>query len=292
MLDRGIGIAGIALALIAIIAPFRWPKMPRWMTDVGLAFGTLLMGLAVGLVLGEQGSSARPDSVETPINASTDMNGPPIALGRGGRATVEGNRSRAVGGDAGESGLWAGGAGGDAIVKGDDSAARGGAGSNSPQPDGRGGRRTKSPGELENLPTAFWPYGYGGRGANAPEYNRRLGILAQIRADFIRTFPDDKAFVDAGVDPVPVAWVNKRLEEIGEVWRVLMGDGGYILPPLEVATDHPAERLHLQHRQSRQKERSSKGATRQFAGDGCLCLLQAVPIQPFGQFLISDPCPL
>ncbi len=83
-----------------------------------------------------------------------------------------------------------------------------------------------------NLPTNMWPYGRGGAGSNAPEYNRRLLILVAIRRDYIGIFPDEASFINAGVDPVPVAWVNKRLEESGEVWRVEMGAAGYILPPL------------------------------------------------------------
>jgi len=131
----------------------------------------------------------------------------------GGYTSVEGSRSSAVGGDAGESaesGRCLGGSRGNAVVKGDDSRARGGNGGNCGQADGRGGRRTKSPGELENLPTAMWPYGYGGNGANAPEYDRRLDILTQIRTEYAQAFPTDKPFVDAGVDPVPLDWVNKK----------------------------------------------------------------------------------
>jgi len=156
----------------------------------------------------------------------------PTSDGRGGDATVAGNRSGAVGGNAGESGLFPGGRGGDAHVKGDDSYARGGDGGNAPQPDGRGGKRTKSPGERENLSTTMWPYGYGGRGANDPEYDRRIQLLTQFRDEYMKAFPDDALFVKAGVDQVPVAWVNKRLEETGETWRVDIAEGGYILPPL------------------------------------------------------------
>jgi hypothetical protein len=29
-----------------------------------------------------------------------------------------------------------------------------------------------------------------------------------------------------------VHWINKRLEEVGESWRVWQGSEGYILPPL------------------------------------------------------------
>jgi hypothetical protein len=83
-----------------------------------------------------------------------------------------------------------------------------------------------------NLPTAVWPYGYGGHGADQPEYSRRIAILTQIREEYMRAFPDDAPYINAGVDPVPVTWVNKRLEEIAEPWRVKMDDGGYVLPPL------------------------------------------------------------
>jgi hypothetical protein len=156
----------------------------------------------------------------------------PVSETRGGDAMVAGNRSGAVGGNAGEMGLFPGGRGGDAHVNGDDSYARGGDGGNAPQPDGRGGRRTKSPGERENLPTAMWPYGYGGRGANNPEYDRRIQLLTQFREEYLKAFPEDALFIKAGVDQVPVAWVNKRLEEANETWRVDMAEGGYILPPL------------------------------------------------------------
>lgn len=60
--------------------------------------------------------------------------------GRGGNALVSGNRSSAIGGPAGESGIVPGGRGGDATVHGDDSFAIGGQGGGAPQADGRGGR--------------------------------------------------------------------------------------------------------------------------------------------------------
>ena len=152
--------------------------------------------------------------------------------GSGGKAKVTGDRSGAEGGTGGKGGLGSGGPGGDAEVVGDDSFARGGDGGNAAQPDGRGGPRTASPGERLNLPTSMWPYGYSGRGANNPEYDRRLRILTQIRAQFMQAFPDDVTFIEAGVDQVPISWVNKRLEEMGETWRVEMENGGYKLPPL------------------------------------------------------------
>jgi hypothetical protein len=153
--------------------------------------------------------------------------------GAGGKARVFGNRSGAEGGIGGKGGVGPGGPGGDAEVTGNNSFARGGDGGNAGQPDGRGGPRTLSAGERLNLPTTMWPYGYGGRGANAPEYDRRINILARIRTEFMKSFPDDVVFIEAGIDVVPVSWVNKRLEELGESWRVTLKDGGYKLPPLE-----------------------------------------------------------
>jgi hypothetical protein len=153
--------------------------------------------------------------------------------GPGGKAEVIGEYSGAEGGTGGRGGLGPGGTGGDAKVKGDNSFARGGDGGNAGQPDGRGGQRTMSPGEQLNLPTDMWQFGHGGRGANAPEYDRRLKILTEIREAYFKAFPDDVIFIQAGIDQVPIKWVNKRLEEIGENWRVTIEDGGYKMPPLD-----------------------------------------------------------
>jgi hypothetical protein len=152
--------------------------------------------------------------------------------GKGGKAKVVGRKSGAEGGSGGEGGAGPGGEGGDAEVTGDNSFARGGDGGNAGQWDGRGGRRTMSPGERLNLPTATWRYGYGGAGANAPEYDRRLNVLTTLRQEYFETFKDDARFIHAGIDQVPVRWINKRLEELGEAWRVELRDGGYVLPPL------------------------------------------------------------
>lgn len=153
-------------------------------------------------------------------------------MGEGG-ARVVGKNSLAEGGVGDEGGVGPGGAGGDAEVLGDNSYARGGDGGNAGQIDGRGGCRTSSQGERLNLPTNMWPYGYGGAGANAPEYDRRLAILTEIRTEYVDAFPGDAVFINAGIDQVPVRWVNKRLEEKGETWRVEMGNSGHKMPPLE-----------------------------------------------------------
>lgn len=83
--------------------------------------------------------------------------------------------------------------------------------------------------EANDLPTALWPYGYGGAGANSPEYDRKLDLLIRFRNEYLEAFPGERRFIDAGVDPVPIRWINKRLEEEGEDWRVVLADGGYQL---------------------------------------------------------------
>jgi len=62
----------------------------------------------------------------------------------------------------------------------------------------------------------LWAYGYGGQGANKPEYDQRLRLLKQIRNEYVKKFPAEIPFIEAGVDPVPISWVNKRLEELRE----------------------------------------------------------------------------
>src|SRR5271167_4244900 len=55
MLDRAIGILGIAFAIIFGIwslAPEAWPKMPAWASLTGIGLGILLVGLALGMIFG------------------------------------------------------------------------------------------------------------------------------------------------------------------------------------------------------------------------------------------------
>jgi len=109
---------------------------------------------------------------ETPIGTPS----PPLGAG-GGRAEVIGNRSRAIGGSAGESGIAPGGPGGDAIVHGDDSLAIGGQGGGAPQANGKGGRggiAALGLGYGTILPDGhrLSDFGRGGAGANTPEYER------------------------------------------------------------------------------------------------------------------------
>lgn len=58
MVDKIIGLVGLALALFGIFAPMKWPAMPSWITDLGVATGCLLFGLALGLYLGDRRESS------------------------------------------------------------------------------------------------------------------------------------------------------------------------------------------------------------------------------------------
>jgi hypothetical protein len=106
-------------------------------------------------------------------------------LGEGGNAEVTGNRSTAIGGPAGESGIVLGGPGGDAKVHGDDSLAIGGQGGGAPQANGRGGRggvAALGMGYGEILPDGhrMSDFGRGGDGAHSAEYLRTHWVALNI----------------------------------------------------------------------------------------------------------------
>jgi len=50
MVDRAIGVAGIALAVIFGILQYYLPKIPAWLSASGIGVGVFLLGLSVGLV--------------------------------------------------------------------------------------------------------------------------------------------------------------------------------------------------------------------------------------------------
>ena len=81
--------------------------------------------------------------------------------------------------------------------------------------------------------TDLWGYGRGGSGANHPEYERRLTLMLESREEYMARFPEERRFIEAGVDHVPSDWINQRLAERGERWQVSDAyEGGYILPAL------------------------------------------------------------
>jgi hypothetical protein len=153
--------------------------------------------------------------------------------GAGGSGVIVGDRGVVVGGRGGEGGIGGkGGDGGGGVIHGDDGLVVGGDGGSAASPDGRGGRGARGPTERMGGPTSMWRYGKGGSAANVPEYDRRLSVLTTIRQEYMDAFPEELPFIHAGVDTVPLKWVNKRLEELAENWRVQPGENGYVLPVL------------------------------------------------------------
>ncbi|MGR4066921.1 hypothetical protein [Billgrantia sp. C5P2] len=153
--------------------------------------------------------------------------------GEGGSGTIIGNRGTIIGGKGGEGGVSGiGGKGGGGFIQGDDGLIIGGDGGSCGTANGRGGRGARGPTERFGFPTAIWGFGRGGSGGNHPEFNRRVELLQAIRAEYLEKFPSDAPCIEAGIDNVPVDWVNQRLVELGEIWCVQMGDSGYQLPSL------------------------------------------------------------
>ncbi|MEV0793592.1 hypothetical protein [Kribbella sp. NPDC050459] len=158
---------------------------------------------------------------------------PSASGGDGGSGAIFGNRGTVIGGNAGRGGMGgSGGRGGSGTVFGDDGLVIGGDGGDAGSEDGRGGRGARGPTERYGFETWKWGFGRGGGGPDAPEYTRRLGVLIQIRQEYLDKFAEDAPYILAGIDVVPVAWLNQRLDELGEGWHVVWGKEGYVLPPL------------------------------------------------------------
>jgi hypothetical protein len=155
--------------------------------------------------------------------------------GAGGGGKIIGNRGVIIGGRGGAGGVSGiGGAGGSGEIHGDGGMIIGGDGGNAGTADGRGGRGARGPTERLGFSTEIWGYGRGGSGTNAPEYDRRLSLLAVSREEYMVKFPFERIYIQAGIDQVPVDWINQRLAEQGEEWQVIsLVDGGYVMPPLK-----------------------------------------------------------
>ena len=165
---------------------------------------------------------------------SSNLNKRPSGIGgEGGSASIIGDRGVAVGGRGGDGGVSGiGGKGGSSFAQGDDAVAIGGDGGSCASPDGRGGSGARGPTERFGFSTQTWGFGRGGAASNHPEYDRRLRLLIQFRAEYAGKFPERAPYIDAGVDFVPVDWINQRLVECGEQWRIQLGLEGYTLPAL------------------------------------------------------------
>ena len=154
--------------------------------------------------------------------------------GAGGSPTATGNGNILIGGQGGRGGAgWSGdaGAGGGGEMQGDNALMIGGNGGHAATWDGQGGQPARSP--MYGIgPTMMWKYGQGGRGASDPEHLRRIPLLSRIHQEYHADFPDDMPWINAGVEKVPLTWVNARLEETGEAWRCTERHGLFKLPAL------------------------------------------------------------
>jgi hypothetical protein len=57
MLERAIGLFGITIGLVFglwNLAPQDWPKIPRWVVFTGVSIGIFFVGIAIGLLIGDQ----------------------------------------------------------------------------------------------------------------------------------------------------------------------------------------------------------------------------------------------
>jgi hypothetical protein len=211
--------------LLILFVPQIAHKLSNKSDLVKIFLAVICSGALAGLMaLFFDGKAKNPDEGKIILDASG---------GKGGDAIAKGKNSTAVGGKGGAGGVFPGMAGMDAVAEGEGTMFVGGDGGNAPTWDGVGGKGAR--GTLQNMgyPTALWNAGMGGRGANSPEATRRLKILSQIRQEYLIKFPQDSLTVEAGIEDIELQWVNKRLEEKGEVWRVLARSGvAYALPAL------------------------------------------------------------
>jgi hypothetical protein len=69
-------------------------------------------------------------------------------------------------------------------------------------------------------------YGQGGRGANSPEYDRSLRVLGVLSAEYASLHPETRMIPMPGVLMPPVEWVNGRLIQMQETFRVELIDNG------------------------------------------------------------------
>lgn len=163
--------------------------------------------------------------------------------GSGGDSDVLGNNSAAEGGQGGRGGIGPGGAGGDAIVVGDNAFAAGGQGGEALQPDGRGGRggRSHMPWLFgDNRPHMRLPYGEvnnepgrGGDSADTPQYKARRLIIEVIKVRYFRakSLPIQNVWYDREI--VDLVWLNGQLEADGHRWRASVVDFEYVFTDLK-----------------------------------------------------------
>ena len=156
--------------------------------------------------------------------------------GKGGSGNAIGKGSLVVGGRGGlggSPGSGRGGDGGGGDASGEGSMVIGGDGGGGGRSDGRGGKGAPSP--LKRLSpealksmglTGNEGYGQGGGGANSPEYNRRLKVLNILSAEYLSKNPETHMIPMPGVLMPPLSWMNERLSEKRENFRIELIDNG------------------------------------------------------------------
>jgi len=154
--------------------------------------------------------------------------------GRGGGGNAAGRNSLVVGGRGGKAGGPGGARGGDGgggDASGEGSIVIGGDGGDAGRADGRGGAGGASP--LKKLSaevlasfglTGSEGYGQGGRGASSAEYDRSLRLLCRLSGEYASAHPSSPMTPMLGVLMPPVEWVNDRLSDLRESFRVELVD--------------------------------------------------------------------
>jgi hypothetical protein len=52
--DRALALIALAVTIVCGLSPYLWPSVPAWVAQAGLAIGLFVIGLAVGLIIGDR----------------------------------------------------------------------------------------------------------------------------------------------------------------------------------------------------------------------------------------------
>lgn len=211
-----------------------WQHSRRWQ-------GARIVSIIVLLVLSGFAAQMieKQPAISTKIGVSSPLAEPSSTDGQGGKGgggNAIGKDSVVLGGRGGRGGGPGGGrggngGGGDAVGEG--SMVIGGDGGGGGRSDGRGGAGGASPlKRLSPEKLKFWGltgnegYGQGGRGANSAEYDRSLKVLSLLSAEYASQNPGGHMVSMPGVLMPPVDWVNDRLSQMHETFRIELIDNG------------------------------------------------------------------
>lgn len=223
MVSIGIGVAGLALTIIFGILRYAFPSVCRLVARAVLAVGILLLITSAILII-----------------KGTHQNIPDSASGQGGKGgggNAVGKGSRVIGGNGGPGGSPGAGRGGDGgggDAVGEGATVMGGDGGGGGRFDGRGGAGAKS--TLSKVPpetlrafglTGKETYGQGGNGANSPEYDRMLRVVTALSLEFKAANSSSQLTTLPGLSMAPVDWINERLAQSNESFRVELADFGH-----------------------------------------------------------------